>query len=190
MTIAITVLLILIGIWSVVTYNRFVRWKNLIKEAWSGIDVQLKRRHDLVPNLVRIVREYRGYEEQVLIEITRARSECLAASDPAVQAGPENALSRGLKSLLAVAENYPRLKADRQFLALQENLVEIENQIQLARRYYNGTVRNYNILTESFPGLLVARLLGLRPALYFEIETATDRKPINIDGNNVVQDVI
>ena len=179
------VLLSLIGIWVVVVFNRFVRWKNLIKESWSGIDVQLKRRHDLVPNLVRIVREYRGYEEQVLIDITLARSECLAVSDPVVQVGPENALSHGLESLLAVAENYPQLKAARQFLALQENLVEIEAQIQLARRYYNGTVRNYNILIESFPGLLLAKLISLRPALYFEIETATERKPINIEANNV-----
>jgi LemA protein len=181
MIIVIISLLVLIGIWAVVIFNRFIRWKNLVKEGWSGIDVQLKRRHDLVPNLVRIVQEYSGYEERVLIEITRARSECLTVSDPVAQAGPENALSRGLKSLLAVAENYPRLKADRQFLALQENLVEIEGQIQLARRYYNGTVRNYNILVESFPGLLMAKILGLRPGLYFEIETATERKPINIE---------
>ena len=183
--IVIIVLLSLIGIWAVVVFNRFVRWKNLIKEGWSGIDVQLKRRHDLVPNLVWIVREYRGYEEKVLIEIARARSKCLAAAEPALQAGSENALSRGLKSLLAVAENYPELKADRQFLALQENLVEIEDQIQLARRYYNGTVRNYNTLVESFPGLIIAKTLGFHLALYFEIETATERESINIEANNV-----
>ncbi len=180
MIIVIISLLVLIGIWVVVIYNRFIRWKNLVREGWSGIDVQLKRRYDLIPNLVRIVREYSGYEEQVLIEVTRARSECLAVPDPAGQAGPENALSRGLKSLLAVAENYPRLKADRQFLSLQENLVEIEDQIQLARRYYNGTVRNYNILIESFPGLIIAKSLSISPALYFEIETATERKVVKI----------
>ena len=172
----IAVILAALVLWLVVTYNRFIRWKNLMREAWSGIDVQLKRRYDLVPNLVETVRGYSEYERRILNEVTESRSECLKTGDIRGKMVAENHLSQALKTLFAVVENYPDLKADQQYLDLQQNLVEIEDQIQLARRYYNGTVRNFNILVESFPSLLIATLVGFKLADYFEIETATERQ--------------
>ncbi len=172
----IALLLAVLVAWLIVTYNRFIRWKNLMREAWSGIDVQLKRRYDLVPNLVETVRGYSNYERRILNEVTESRSECLKTGDIRGKMAAENRLSQTLKTLFAVVENYPDLKADQQYLDLQQNLVEIEDQIQLARRYYNGTVRNFNILVESFPSMLIASLVGFKLSDYFEIETATERQ--------------
>ena len=162
-------------VWVVFIYNLFVRDKNLIKEAWSGIDVQLKRRHNLVPNLVESVRGYSKYEKNLLEDITRKRSEAVKVESIKEKAPAESDLSGMLKSLFVVAENYPDLKASQNFLDLQNQLVEIENQLQYARRYYNGAVRNYNIRVESFPSNIIARIFDYKQDNFFEISLATER---------------
>jgi len=174
-TVLILLILVLIG-FIIITFNRLIRGRNLMREAWSGIDVQLKRRHDLVSSLVEAVKGYRRYERNLLQNITELRSRCVSARELKEKEKAEKALSHGLKTLFAVAEGYPELKASRNFLDLQRNLAEIEDQIQLARRYYNGTVRNYNIRVESFPSMLVARVFYFSPADFFEIEYATERE--------------
>lgn len=162
-------------VWVVFIYNLFVRDKNLIKEAWSGIDVQLKRRHNLVPNLVESVRGYSKYEKNLFEDITRKRSEAVKVESIKDKAPAESDLSGMLKSLFVVAENYPDLKASQNFLDLQNQLVEIEDQLQYARRYYNGAVRNYNIRVESFPSNIIARIFDYKQDNFFEISLATER---------------
>lgn len=158
-------------------YNRFIRRRALVAEAWSGVDVQLKRRFDLVPNLVETVKAYRVYEARVLHDLTDLRARTLTATGPAERGRIEAALSDRLYGLFAVAENYPELKANTVFLDLQERLTTVENELQLARRYYNGTVRDLNVLVESFPSLIVARLFGFRRAEYFQLEDVAERAP-------------
>lgn len=173
------VLLLLTGlalcVWLVVAYNRLVRHANLAKEAWSGIDVQLRRRHDLVPNLVEVVKSYASYESDVLSEVTRLRSEAQRDANLGPRQDHENALTGRLKSLLALVEAYPELKANRNFLELQEQLIEVEDHLQMARRYYNGAVRDYNTSVESIPSNLVAALFGFAPREFFQVESATVR---------------
>jgi LemA protein len=171
----ITAVLILLAVLFDVIYYRLVRARNLVREAWSGIDVQLKRRHDLIPNLIETVKGYRGYEQSVLEQITATRAKTSQAQSPGDRADAENALTQGFKTIFAVAEAYPDLKANTSFLELQKNLVDIENQIQYARRYYNGTVRDMNILVESFPSNLVAAFFKFRTLPFFQIELATVR---------------
>ena len=156
-------------------FNRLVRHRNRVKEAWAGIDVQLKRRHDLVPNLVRVVEGYAGHERQVLEEVTRMRGETLAAADRRGLADAERHLTDSLESLLVLVENYPDLKADRNFLDLHHSLVEVEDHLQMARRYYNGTVRDMNIRVEGFPSNVIARMFGFRSQEFFELDSATER---------------
>lgn len=160
--------------WAAWTYNRLVRARTMVGEAWSGIDVQLRRRRDLVPALVDVVRGYARHEQEALEAVTALRTGGRGAT-PGARAPDETALGRALRRLLAVAEAYPDLRASEQFLALQQRLVEVEDQLQLARRYYNGTVRELNVLVQSVPTLLVARPLGFQAAEFFEIELATDR---------------
>jgi LemA protein len=157
-------------IYLIVIYNRLVRQYNLAREGWSGIDVQLKRRSDLVPNLVETVKAYAAHERGVFEEVTATRASSVAAADVAGRETAERALQGALGRLFAVAEAYPQLKADKNFLNLQQQLADIEDQLQLARRYYNGTVRNLNITIESFPNNLVAGLLGFREQPFFELE--------------------
>lgn len=168
-------LLFLLALWSILIFNRLVRQRNRLREAWSGIDVQLKRRHDLVPALVECVKGYRSHEQTVLTDLTQARSVAQTAQGVGITGAAENQLSRNLRSFFAVAEAYPDLKATKNFQQLSASLVEIEDQIQYARRYHNGTVRDYNTMVESFPGFLFARLFHFSPAEFFEIETATER---------------
>jgi LemA protein len=160
--------------WTAYAYNRLVRARNMVREAWSGIDVQLRRRRDLVPGLVDVVRAYGRHERDTFAEVT-----ALQTGVPPAAAGPrgqvETALSRAVRQLLAVAEAYPELRASEQFLGLQARLTEIEDHVQLARRYYNGTVRELNILVEALPTNVVARLLGFTPAEFFELELAIER---------------
>ena len=165
----------LILLWLIFTYNLLVRDRNLMQEGWSGIDVQLKRRHDLVPNIVELVEGYSSHERRLFQDVTEARAASMRAGEVKDIESAENSLSARLRTLFAVAENYPQLKADQTYLALQRQLVEVEDQIQMARRYYNGTVRNYDIRVESFPSNVVARLFAFRRADYFQIETATER---------------
>ena len=162
-------------IWIIFTYNLFIRDKNLIKEAWSGIDVQLKRRHNLIPNLVESVKGYSNYERNLLENITQKRSEAAKIESIKEKAPAESDLSGMLKNLFIVAENYPDLKANKNFLDLQNRLVEIEDQLQYARRYYNGAVRNYNIRVESFPSNIISGIFDFKQDNFFEISLATER---------------
>ncbi len=174
----ITIIFILVAaiiVWIIFIYNLFIRDKNLIKEAWSGIDVQLKRRHNLVPNLVESVKGYSKYERNLLEDITRKRSEAAKVESIKDKAPAESDLSGMLKNLFIVAENYPDLKASQNFLDLQNQLVEIEDQLQYARRYYNGAVRNYNIRVESFPSNIIARIFDFKQDNFFEVSLATER---------------
>lgn len=159
----------------VTQYNRLVRSRQMALEGLSGIDVQLKRRADLIPNLIETVKGYMGHERGVLEKVTELRAQSLQAGTVAEKGQVEGRLSRALANLFAVAENYPDLKASQNFLDLQNALSEIEEQIQLSRRYYNGAVRNLNILVDSFPSNLVARMFNFTPMDYFELEEPGDR---------------
>jgi LemA protein len=168
-------LLIAAGVYAVVLFNQLIGQRNRLREAWSGIDVQLKRRHDLVPNLVTCVQGYRDHEKSVLENLTQARVRAQSAAGIPNASAAENELTRNLRSIFVLAEAYPQLKADQNFRQLSTSLVEIEDNLQYARRFYNGTVRDYNNLVQTFPGLLLAQLFRFAPAEFFEIETATER---------------
>jgi LemA protein len=151
-------------------YNRLVRSRNLVSNAWSDIDVQLVRRHDLVPQLVEAVKAYAGYERATLEAVTELRAQSMGAITRPQQAAIEDALSEGVNKLIVVAEDYPDLKADQNFRDLQNQLTEVENHLQHARRFYNGAVRDHNIRVASFPDLVVARLFGFSRAEFFAAE--------------------
>lgn len=160
----------------VLLYNALVRGKNRLDEAWSGIDVQLRRRHDLVPNLVAAVGQYARHEQGVLATVSDARARSMAArGDVAAQALAENALSGALRGLLAIAEAYPDLKASENFRQMQNTLGTLEDEIQMARRYYNGTAREQNDRVRQFPGVLVAKAFGFSAAPYFELDSPAER---------------
>ncbi|MGD8310476.1 MAG: LemA family protein, partial [Chromatiales bacterium] len=167
-------------IWGVVIYNLLVRDKNRVLAAWSDIDVQLKRRHDLIPKLVDAVKAYASYESGLVEEMTRLRADAARTEDPSEKGRLEGELSGRVRTLVAVAEAYPDLKASGQYLDLLRQLTDVENHIQYARRYYNGAVRNLNVRIESFPDMIVARALRFRPARFFELETATEGGPSGI----------
>ena len=158
-------------------YNRLVGARNQMREGWSGIEVQLKRRHDLVPALVECVKGYQAHERSLLEAVTRERGDARAACERgAAEAGrAECVLGRDLGELVALAERYPDLKADESFRQLMADLVEIEDQIQYARRYYNGSVRDLNNAVESFPGNLLAAAFGFQKGDFFEVENASQR---------------
>jgi len=162
--------------WSASIYNTLVRLNNLVQEGWSGIDVQLKRRYDLIPNLVAVVKQYSIHETDVLENVTRMRAISMDAKGIDERAKAEVGLSGALKTLFAVSENYPNLKANENFLALQKDLTKIEEEIQLARRYYNGAARNYNIVVEGFPSKYVANFAAFRKAPYFELASEKERE--------------
>ena len=168
-------------VWFVWTYNRIVRGRNLVAEGWSGIDVQLKRRHNLIPALVETVKGYAKLEKSILENVASLRAEGLDATDLKTREQGENAVTDGLKRLFAVAEAYPDLKASRSFLDLQEHLADIEDQIQMARRYYNGAVREYNIRIESFPSNIVAGLTRSDRAEFFQVESALEREAPKVE---------
>lgn len=163
-------------LWALAIYNRLVRLRQHVRESWSDIDVQLKRRHDLVPNLVATVRGYAAHERSVFEEVARLRAAAAGSgSSPRGASVAEAPLSAALGSLLAVAEKYPALKADAHFLALQRELAETEDRIAAARRFFNANVRDYNSLREQFPSALVAGAGGFAPADFFEPESAAER---------------
>ncbi len=164
--IALFVFVILLGIFY---YNRFIKLKNQIDNAWSDIDVQLKRRHDLIPNLVETVKGYAKHEKTTFENVTKARSMAMNAATMEDRAKSENMLTGALKSLFALSENYPELKANENFLSLQKTLSEIEDTLQLARRYYNANVRDYNILCETFPSVVIANQFHFTKREFFEI---------------------
>lgn len=164
--------LIVLGLagWGIVIYNRLVTASNHVKAGWSDIGVQLKRRHDLIPKLVSAVRAYADYERATLSAVTELRAQSEQSASPETIAAIEARLGLGIGRLLAIAEDYPDLKASESFLDLQNELSEVENQIQFARRYYNGAVRGYNTQIQSFPDMLVARPFGFGSAEYFDAE--------------------
>jgi LemA protein len=158
-------------IWLIITYNNLVKLRYLCSNAWSQIDTELKRRYDLIPNLVEVVKGYAGYEREVLQTVTEARAKAVASTgSPASQAKDENNLILSLRHLFGVVENYPDLKASQQFLKLQSELVNTEDRIQAARRFYNGNVRDLNTMIQSFPSNLIAGAFGFIPQEFFDIE--------------------
>lgn len=169
--------LIVIGAtFGIILYNALIKKQILVKEAWSGIDVQLKRRYNLIPNLISTVKGYSRHEKTLLEEVTNARTAAMDAQGVRNQGQAENMLTRTLRSIFALAENYPDLKASQNFLELQQALSKIEDEIQLARRYYNGTVREYNYAVQSFPSMLIANAFNFKKTEFFEIDYATERK--------------
>ena len=162
--------------YAIFLYNKLIRNKNMVEEGWSGIEVQLKRRTDLIPNLIETVKGYMAHESGLLSEIVKLRSKSKETREMAEKSRIESDLSRSLDSLLALAEAYPDLKASQNFLDLQDDLSQIEGEIQMARRYYNGTVRNLNISIESFPSNLIAERFKFEKADFFELEDAAERK--------------
>ncbi len=167
--------------WFIAVYNRLIKLRNMKEEGWSGIDVQLKRRANLIPNLLESVKGYMGHERSVLEDVTKLRTASMNASNVDAKIAAESALTRSLGKLFAVAENYPDLKASQNFQDLQEQLAELEDEIQMARRYYNGTVRNLNVGIETFPNSIVAGMFNFEKAAFFEIEDETDRAVPKVD---------
>lgn len=175
--IAILVVLGIIILWFILTYNRFVSLRNRTKEAWSDIDVQLKRRYNLIPNLVEAVKGYAVHEKEIFENVTKARARAMGAEGVEEHSKAENALSSTLKSLFAVSENYPDLKASNNFVELQRELRDTEDKIQAARRFYNGNVRDLNTKIEVFPANLVAGVFGFKKMAFFEIEEEVKQVP-------------
>ena len=181
MTLLIVIVAIIgvVAIWMIAAYNGLVRLRNRTEEAWSDIDVQLKRRYNLIPNLINTVKGYAAHEKGVFTKVTEARANALSAEkagDVKGSAQAENMLSGALKSLFAVAENYPDLKANQNFLDLQQQLADTEDKIQAARRFYNGNVRDFNTKQEVFPTSLIAGMLGFKKSEFFEIENEEEKK--------------
>ena len=167
---------VLLVLYAVLTYNGLVRLRNRVEAAWAQIDVQLKRRYDLIPNLVEAVKGYAAHERQTLEAVIAARNAGLNAQGPAQQAQAENVLSGALKSLFAVAEAYPELKANQNFLQLQEELTGTEGRIAYARQFYNDTVQRLNTKIQSFPANLMAGTFGFKEREYFEIDDLATRE--------------
>ena len=163
-----TITLLILGaivLWVIWTYNRFIKRKNIVQEAWSGIDVQLKRRYNLIPNLVETVKGYAKHESETLSKLTAQRT---GGGDVAERGKQEMEISKAIQNLLAVAEAYPDLKANENFLSLQNELVETENYLQFVRRYYNGSVRDYNTMTETVPSNIIAGMFNFEAKDFFQ----------------------
>lgn len=173
-------ILFLIVLWIIFTYNRLVTLRNRAKEAWSDIDVQLKRRYNLIPNLVETVKGYAGHERELFEKVTEARTRAMGAQTMEEHSKSENMLSSTLKSLFAVAENYPQLKASENFLELQRELRDTEDKVQAARRFYNTNVRDLSIKIEVFPAKIIASLFKFKKMDLFEIEEAAAREPVSV----------
>ncbi len=171
---------VLLALYAVAIYNKLVKGKNLVAEGWSGIDVQLKKRHDLIPNLVETVKGYAAHEKETFENVTRARAAAQQATTIEGQQAAEKQLSGAMMKLIAVAEQYPELKANTNFLDLQTQLGQIEGDLEKARRYYNGTVREQNTLIESFPSNLVANGFGFKLAAFFELDSPAEKAVPNV----------
>ena len=170
---------LLIG-WIIAAYNRFVRFTNRAKEAWSDIEVQMKRRYDLIPNLVETVKGYASHEREVFEKVTQARAMAIGAKTVGEHAQAENMLSGALKTLFAVAEAYPQLRAAENFVELQRELSDTENKIQAARRFYNANVVELNIALESFPSNIIGKIFGFGKIDLFDLEEEAARKPVQV----------
>jgi LemA protein len=173
-------LVVLVGLYLWAAYNGLVRLKNQTDEAWSDIDVQLKRRYDLIPNLVETVKGYATHEREAFENVTKARSAAMGATTPEAKGQAENMLSGALKSVFALAEAYPDLKANQNFAKLQDELSDTENKIQAARRFYNGNVRDLNTRIQSFPTNMFAKNLGFSSREFFEVDNDAEKAPVNV----------
>jgi len=173
-------ILAVIVLWIIFTYNGLVKLRNRTKEAWADIDVQLKRRYNLIPNLVETVKGYATHEREVFEKVTEARSKAMGAKDTKEKSQAENMLSGTLKTLFAVSENYPQLRASENFLELQKELRDTEDKIQAARRFYNGNVRDLNIKIESFPANTIANSFKFKQMELFELEESEKREPVKV----------
>ncbi len=162
------IIIAVLALWAVAIYNGLIKLKNRVDEAWSDIDVQLKRRYDLIPNLINTVKGYAAHEKELFEKVTEARTQAMGAQNPADKEKAENMLSGTLKSLFAVAENYPDLKANQNFLELQRELTDTEDKIQASRRFYNGNVRDFNIKIEVFPNNIFAGMLHFVKRDFFQ----------------------
>ena len=172
--------IVLLGLWLISVYNHFVALTQRVKEAWADIDVQLKRRYDLIPNLVETVKGYATHEQDTLAKVTEMRTRAMNAPTPVEQAEANNMLTGALKSLFAVSENYPDLKANQNFLELQRELSDTENKIQAARRFYNGNVRDFATGLGSFPGNIVGKMFGFSVGQYFELTDDAAKEPVKV----------
>lgn len=181
-TIGLLVAVGVLALWVVLAYNRFVRLITRTKEAWADIDVQLKRRYDLIPNLVETVKGYATHEKTAFENVTKARAQAMQAGTVAEHAEAENMLTGALKSLFAVSEAYPDLKANQNFMELQRELSDTENKIQAARRFYNGNVRDLNIAIDSFPSNIIAKMFTFAKQEFFELEAGEEaaRQPVAV----------
>jgi len=172
----ILIIIAIIVIWIIFAFNSLVRMRNRVKEAWADIEVQLKRRYNLIPNLVETVKGYATHERELFEKVTEARTKAMQAKSLKEKAESENMLSDTLKSLFAVAENYPQLRASENFQKLQDELTDTEDKIQAARRFYNGNVRDYNIKIESFPSNIIASIFGFKKAEFFETREEAEKE--------------
>ncbi len=179
----IILIILVITLYVVVTYNSLVKMRNHVKEGWADIDVQLKRRYNLIPNIVETVKGYAAHEEAVFTKVTEARSGAINAGNVHDQGAAENMLSGALKSLFALAENYPDLKANDNFKQLQNELVDTEDKIQASRRFYNSTVREFNTKVEQFPAKVVADMFKFKSEEFFEIEEEEQKEVVDVDFN-------
>lgn len=170
----------IVVLWFIVAYNGFIRLINRAKEAWSDIDIQLKRRYNLIPNLVETVKGYASHERQTFEKVTEARTRAMGAQTIEEHGKSENMLTGALKTLFAVSENYPQLKANENFLELQRELSDTENKIQAARRFYNTNVRDLNIKIDSFPANMVAGIFKFKKREFFEIEEEAAKEPVKV----------
>jgi LemA protein len=178
--IIVVVIVVLLALFVMLSYNGMVKGRNKVDESWSGIDVQLKRRHDLVPNLVETVKGYATHEREVFQAVTDARARAMSASTPAAAGAAEGILGQAIGRLFAVAEAYPDLKASQNFLELQGTLNQLESEIAASRRIYNSNVQGYNTRIQSFPGVLLAGPFGFSKREFFEIENPADREPVSV----------
>lgn len=180
---ALILIAIAVVVWGVFSFNRLVRLRNQTRTAWADIDVQLKRRHDLIPQLVAAVQGYKGYEASVLKNVTELRAKAMSTTSPAKLGETEAELQKGVTQLLAIKEAYPDLKANESFLQLQRDLVGVEDNLQYARRFYNGAVREYNTATQRFPDMLVANATGFAESEFFSADES-DRAVVNVALNS------
>lgn len=178
----ISAIVVVLAVWVIAVYNRFVRLRTRSEEAWADIDVQLKRRYDLIPNLIETVRGYAAHEQSTFQKVTEARTAAMGAQTVAEHAEAENMLSGALKSLFAVSESYPDLKANENFSELQRELTDTENKIQAARRFYNTNVRDLNIAAETFPSNIIAKWFKFMKKEFFELgeNEAAAREPVAV----------
>ena len=171
---------VVIGLWVMGAYNKLITWRNRVDESWSDIDVQLKRRHDLIPNLVNVVKGYATHEQATLEKVIQARNSAMSAGTPEASAQAENMLTGALKSIFALSEAYPDLKANTNFLELQRELSDTENKVQASRRFYNTNVKSYNTALQVFPTNMIAGMFSFSARQFFEIENESEKAVPNV----------